>query len=165
MVEERAYRHGEAAHFEFVVTATGDPAVDASVLGDAVAAGVLVTSADGDRPGTVQLPAVIRRGPVTVAVATGGASPALSGWLADRIDRSLPPRLATVVALVEEARTALRASGRPTTSVAWGALLDSVVPLVDADRIDEARALLRDAWLDPGTKGDEPGSDGGGSPQ
>ncbi len=159
VLEERAYRPGEAAHYEFVVTATGDPSVDAAVLGDASAAGVLVNSADTDRPGTVQLPAVIRRGTVTVAVATGGASPALAGWLADRIAASLPPRLATVAALVEEARATLRASGRPTGSVAWGDLIDSVVlPLVENDRIDEARVALRDACQHP-----EPGAGGSGS--
>jgi siroheme synthase-like protein len=112
---------------------------------------VLVNSADGDRPGTVQLPAVIRRGRVTVAVATGGASPALAKWLSERIDAALPPGLATVAALVDEARSALRASGRPTDSVDWAGLLDTVVlPLVEADRIEEARTALRHAWEQSG---------------
>ncbi len=145
-LELRPYRDGEAARYDLVVTATGDPAVDASVVADAVAAGVLVNSADGDRPGTVQLPAVLRRGPVTVAVATGGASPALARWLRDRIADSLPTALATVADLVEEARSEVRASGRSTDSVDWSGLLDRVVPLVEDGRIDEARGALRDGW-------------------
>ena len=131
-------------------TATGDPSVDGAVVADARAAGVLVNSADGDRPGTVRLPAVLRRGPVTVAVSTGGASPALARWLRDRIAGSLPPGLETVAELVDEARAERRGSGRPTDSVDWAALLDDVVlPLVEAGRIDEARAALRAGWTGP----------------
>jgi siroheme synthase-like protein len=145
--ELRPYRAGEAGRYHVVVTATGDRSVDGTVVDDAVAAGVLVNSADGGRPGTVQLPAVLKRGPVTVAVATGGASPALARWVRDRIADSLPPELATLAVLVEEARTGVRASGRSTDSVDWAGLLDLVVlPLVDAGRIDEARTALREAW-------------------
>jgi siroheme synthase (precorrin-2 oxidase/ferrochelatase) len=81
---------------------------------------------------------------VTVAVSTGGASPALSRWLRNRIAASLPARLETVAALLDEAREELRATGAATDSVDWAHLLDhTVVPLVDADRIDEARAAIR----------------------
>jgi len=164
-VERRPYRRGEAAGYALVVTATGDPTVDDGVVDDARAADVLVNRADsrpvrpggtgdegaghgGDdrswRDGTVQLPAVLRRGPVSVAVSTGGISPALARWLRDRIATSLPARLETVAALVDEAREERRATGRATDSVDWADLLDhTVVPLVDAGRVDEARAALR----------------------
>ncbi len=156
-LELRPYGDGEAGHYDLAVTATGDPSVDGLVVADATAAGVLVNSADGARPGTIQLPAVLRRGPVTVAVATGGGSPALARWLRDRIADALPPQLATVADLVDEARNQVRASGRSTDSVDWSRLLDRVVlPLVEADRIDEARSALREAWeqslTDPGGK-------------
>jgi siroheme synthase-like protein len=157
--ELRPYRHGEAGRYDLVVTATGDRSVDGAVVDDALAAGVLVNSADSGRPGTVQLPAVLTRGPVTVAVATGGASPALARWLRDRIAASLPPQLATVAALVEEARTEVRTSGRSTDSVDWAHLLDLVVlPLVDAGRIDDARTALGEAWQQaPLPYGEDPG--------
>jgi siroheme synthase-like protein len=146
-VERRRYRSGEAARYDLVVTATGDPSVDRTVVADARTAGVLVNAAQGDHPGTVQLPAVLRRGPVTVAVSTGGASPALARWLRDRIERSLPPGLETVAALLEEARSEVRASGRPTESVDWAAFLDDeILPLVEAGRVDEARVALRAGW-------------------
>ncbi len=144
-LERRPYRFGEAAGYDVVVTATGVPSVDAEVTEDARGGGVLVDSADSDAPGTIRLPAVLRRGPVTVAVSTGGSSPALARWLRDRIAASLPPGIDTVAALVDEARHHLQDSGRPTGSVEWSDLLDRVVPLVDAGRIDEARDLLRAA--------------------
>ena len=143
-VGRRPYRAGESAGFDLVVAATGDPAVDGTVVADARAAGVLVNAADGDHPGTVRFPAVLHRGPVTVAVSTGGASPALARWLRDRIADRLPAGLETVAGLVEEARAEWRASGRPSGSVDWATLLDDrVLPLVEAGRIDEARAALR----------------------
>ena len=146
-VELRPYRHGEAGRFDLVVTATGDPVVDRSVVADARAAGVPVASATGDTPGTLRLPAVLRRGRVTVAVSTGGASPALAVWLRDRIAASLPAGLETVAGLLEEARSEVRASGRATDSVDWATLLEvHVLPLVEAGRVDEARAALRAGW-------------------
>ena len=87
---------------------------------------------------------------MTVAVSTGGTSPALARWLRDRITGSLPPGLETLAALVDEARADRRASGRPTESVAWATLLDRVLPLVEAGRIDEARAALRTGWSGAG---------------
>ena len=143
----RPYRHGEGGGFALVVTATGDLEVDSSVVADALAAGVPVASAGGDIPGTVGLPAVLRRGRVTVAVSTGGTSPALAVWLRDRIDASLPPGLDTLATLLDEARAEARASGRPTDSVDWAALVDDhVLPLVEAGRVDEARTALRAGW-------------------
>jgi len=156
-LERRPYRDGEAAAYDLVVTATGATLVDEAVIDDARSAGVPVNGADGDRPGTVRLPAVLRRGAVTVAVATGGTSPALARWLRDRIARSLPPGLETLAALVEEARSEVRASGQATDSVDWAGLLDGVVlPLVEEERIDEARGALRDAWLQSGLETGRP---------
>jgi siroheme synthase-like protein len=144
IIEGRHYRAGEAAGYDLVVTATGDPTVDRTVVADAVAAGVPVASADRGTPGTIRLPAVHRDGPVTIAISTGGASPALARWLRRRIAASLGPDMTALAMLLDEARRDLQASGRPTDSVDWMAVIDQqVVPLVDDGRIEEARALLR----------------------
>jgi siroheme synthase-like protein len=149
-IERRPYEAGEAARYGLVVTATGRAEIDRLVVADAVAAGVLVNSADRHSPGSVQLPAVHRDGPITVAVSTGGASPALARWIRNRIVASIPAGVATMATLFDEARAAMRHAGRPTGSVDWDSVLDRLVaPLMAEGKVDEARAALFEACLLP----------------
>lgn len=141
-IRRRVYAAGEAAGYALVVTATGDQGVDGAVVADARSAGVMVNSADAHAPGSVQVPAVLRVGAVTVAVSTGGTSPALARWLRDRIAAALPVGTATVAELLAEARARMAEEGRPTGDIDWQAALDQVVPLVGDGRVEEARAAL-----------------------
>ena len=129
-----------------VVCATGDPSVDDAMARAAREAGALVNRADhGERmPGSIDLAAVHRSDSVTVAVSTGGGSPALARWLRDRVAAALGPDIATLAEIVEEARVGLAATGRPTASIDWASALDQIAPLVAEGRIDDARALLAD---------------------
>jgi precorrin-2 dehydrogenase / sirohydrochlorin ferrochelatase len=141
-VERRPYRSPEAADYRLVVTATGLPEVDGPVAADAEAAGVWINSADDLDHCTFTLPAVHRDGPVTVAVSTGGASPALAGWIRSRVAEAIGPEVAVVAGLLDEARAEVKAAGRSTEGLDWPAAIDAVVPLVRAGRTDEAREVL-----------------------
>jgi siroheme synthase-like protein len=144
-VRRRPYRAGEAADYRLVVTATGIAAVDGTVAADATAAAVWVNSADDPGRCTFHLPSVHRDGPVSVAVSTGGASPALAIWLRRRAADALGTGLGDLAGLLDEARRRLQAAGRPTSSVDWPAVLDGPLPqLVRDGRLDEARQLLTD---------------------
>jgi siroheme synthase-like protein len=146
-IERRRYRAGEAAEYRLVVTATGDRAVDQQVFDDAEAAGVWVNSADDPERCTFTLPAVVRRDPVVVAVATGGHSPALATWLRRRLAGELGPEVAVLAGLLGEARARVKAAGRSTEDLDWQALLDGgLLDLLVADGEDAARARI-DAWL------------------
>jgi precorrin-2 dehydrogenase/sirohydrochlorin ferrochelatase len=143
-VETRPYRSPEAADYRLVVTATGHPEVDHAVFADADAAGVWVNSADDVGNCSFLMPAVHRAGTVTVAVSTAGASPTLARWLRTRAAATLDFDVAVVAELLDEARSLVKETGRPTESLDWGKILDSqVVPLVRQGRTDEARAVLR----------------------
>jgi siroheme synthase-like protein len=145
-VERRTYTRGEAAGFRLVMTATGRPDVDGAVHDDAEAAGVWVNSADDRAHSSFILPAVFRDGPVSVAVSTGGVSPALSSWLRDRLAAECGDSAATLAELLGEARARLQREGRRTDSIDWVALLDG--PLLDAVRAgdwDNARAIVATA--------------------
>jgi siroheme synthase-like protein len=145
-VERRAYRIREASAYRLVVTATGLVDVDRRVAADAEAAGVWVNSADDAAHCTFILPSVHRDGPVSVAVSTGGASPAMASWLRRRVGESVGGGLGALAELLEEARRRLMAAGRPTTSVDWASLLEGPLPdLVRDGDIDGATALLSEA--------------------
>ena len=142
VIEVRSYRSPEAADYRLVVTATGIPAVDHAVYVDAEEAGVWVNSADDLENCSFILPAVHRQGPVSVSVSTGGASPALAGWLRDRVAEVVGPEVAVLADLLGEARASVKASGRSTEDLDWRPVLDELVPLVREGRTGEARELL-----------------------
>lgn len=143
-IETRPYRSPEAADYRLVITATGVPEVDHAVFTDADAAGVWVNSADDIENCAFLLPAVYRDGTVTVAVSTGGASPALAGWLRNQVADAIDPDVSVLAALLDEARSMMRSSGRSTESLDWLKIIASrLVPLVHSGEIEEARAMLR----------------------
>ncbi len=144
-IEQRPYRAGEAAEYRLVITSTGIPEVDGAVFADAEAAQVWVNSADDVEHCTFILPAVHRDGVVSIAISTGGASPALASWLRRRMGEALEAGLGTMAAILEEARLALKADGRSTEGAAWPALLDGPFPeLVRQGRFSEARAMVEE---------------------
>jgi len=143
-VERRPYEPGEVAGYRLAVAATDDPAVNRQVFLDGEAAGVWVNSADDPDRCTFTLPAVVRRGPLMLTVATGGHSPAVSSWLRSRLDEEYGPEYETLIALLAEERAAIQAEGRSTEGLAWQKALDSdMLSLIRGGRISEARDRLK----------------------
>ena len=144
-VELRAYRTGDAERFRLVVTATGVPDVDAGVHADAESANVWVNSADDRAHSTFILPAVHRDGAVTVAVSTGGLSPAMSSWLRTRLSVECGDWIGTLAQVLGDARRRMREAGLRVDTVDWAALLDGPLPsLVAAGELDDAVAIVED---------------------
>src|SRR5438067_13923192 len=76
--EPRGYRHGDLAGFDLALAATDAGDVNAALAREGRARGVWVNAADDPANCTFILPALVRRGDLTVAVSTGGTSPALA---------------------------------------------------------------------------------------
>jgi precorrin-2 dehydrogenase / sirohydrochlorin ferrochelatase len=157
-VQLRPYEPGEAGHdFVLVLTATGVAEVDRQVADDARRAGVWVNSADDAANCTFLLPAVHRRGPVTITVSTSGSSPALASWLRGRIAEALGPGIEDLASLLEEGRALVHQRGSSTETVDWTRLLDGPLPeLVATGRIEEARRAIRSEVLDNTDYGHSP---------
>jgi precorrin-2 dehydrogenase / sirohydrochlorin ferrochelatase len=119
-VRARRYAATDLDGHRLVMTATDDPAVNAQVAADARAAGVWVNSADDPEHCTFILPAVARRGPVVVAVGTGGSSPALARHLRDRIaGEVLTPEVEAAADDLSAQRAAIHAEGGSTEAIDW----------------------------------------------
>ena len=142
-LERRPYADGEVAGYRLAITATGTP-VDAQVFAEGEAAGVWVNSADDPAHCSFTLPAVARRGPISVAVSTDGTSPAMASWLRARFEQELGPEYEVLLGILREQREALRSNGTPTEGLAWREALDSgLLDLVRQGRIVEARERLQ----------------------
>lgn len=78
-----AYRASDLDHVWLVVAATSDDGLNRRLSADAGERRIFCNVADVPELCSFILPALHRRGPITVAVSTGGASPALAQWLRD----------------------------------------------------------------------------------
>jgi precorrin-2 dehydrogenase / sirohydrochlorin ferrochelatase len=144
-LERRPYRRGDAAPFRLVVTATGLPEVDAAVFADAETSGVWVNSADDRAHSSFILPAVYRDGAVTMAVSTGGLSPALASWLRDRVATQCGEGVGALAQVLGEARARMLRAGQRRDAVEWVRLLDGPLPaLVRSGDADNAKAIVDD---------------------
>ena len=92
------------------------------VAGEATRRGIWVNSADDPANCTFTLPAVARAGDVTVAVGTGGASPALASHLRGEIEAWLAEIGAGEAATtLRHQRAEMHANGQSTESIDWSA--------------------------------------------
>jgi precorrin-2 dehydrogenase / sirohydrochlorin ferrochelatase len=124
----------------FVVAATDDPAVNAAVVAAAEATGTWVNDAGSPSGGPAALPAVARRGPVTVAVATGGVHPGAARWLRDLAADAIGPEHLTALDLVAEVRASSPTDRRPD----WRAAVESgMLDLIREGREAEAKERLQ----------------------
>jgi glutamyl-tRNA reductase len=142
-IERRPYEATDIAGHRLVFAATSDPAVNRSVHDDAEAAGVWVNSADDPANCTFMLPAVARRGPLSIAVSTSGRSPALATWLRRRYEAELGPEYEILADLLSSERAALRAAGRSTEGLDWQSALDAgMLDLIRAGEVQVARERM-----------------------
>ena len=142
----RPYEQGEVEDYRLAFTCTGVPEVDAQVFADGEASGIWVNSADDVDHCSFILPAVARRGPLSVAVSTEGTSPALASWLRRRFQHELDNGTTELARLLAAARAELRAAKGTTEHPGWQeALDDGLLDAVRAGNSARARRRLRDA--------------------
>lgn len=133
------------AHLEgmiLVIGATDDQEVNALVSAAAQARGLLVNIVDQPELCTFIVPAQVRRGPLTLAVSTGGASPALARRLREELEERFGADYALYLRVLKALRERVltRRRGQPENALLFQQLVAS--PLQSAlKRGDRPRAL------------------------
>lgn len=104
----RKYAPGDVRGFALVYVAVDDPQVSLEVANDARECGVAVNVADVPELCSFISPAVVRRGALTVAVSTGGSSPAMAKRIRTRLNRAFGQEYALALEVHRAARRFLR---------------------------------------------------------
>ncbi len=137
-VQLKQYDDADLDGIQLVIAATDDSTVNAAVATAARARRVLVNSADDPANCTFILPAIARRGRLSVAVSSGGASPALARHVRDRIaDEVLTEPVAAAAEVLAAERAAIHERGASTEGLDWGRRITELLssgPAVDAGR-------------------------------
>ena len=142
--QPREYAAGDAAGFVLVMVATSDDDVNAAAAAECREQGIWINCADDPARCDFILPAVLRRGPVTVAISTGGASPTMARLLREELEALLPEDVGAFTEIVAQIRREFREGGISLDAGRWRQALDGELrSLVAAGRRAEAQVKLR----------------------
>ena len=103
-VERRPYQPGDLRGAFLAIAATDDRAVNAAVAAEARAERVLLTVCDDPDASDITGMATLRRGAMTVAVSTDGASPTLARLVSEALAEFLTPEYAVLLELMATER-------------------------------------------------------------
>jgi len=145
-LRRRGYHDGDLAGAWLAIAAV-NRAVNAAVWAEAERLGVPFNAVDDLEHSSFIAPAIHREGDITVAVSTGGKSPALAVRLRQRIARLVGRAEARLCALLGELRPELAArvpDARARTAL-WYAIVDSdVIDFVRRGDIEGARGRIEE---------------------
>jgi siroheme synthase-like protein len=142
--ERREYQPGDLAGFSLVFVATSDPALSEQIAREGRPRSTWINAADAPAHCDFILPAVLRRGPLTVSVSSDATSPALAGIVRDELADLLGDEYSALAELVAEVRAELRAVRRSPDGATWRRALDGELrTLVAERRYADARQRLR----------------------
>lgn len=133
-------------HPFLVIAATDSPDVNQVVANEARDLSVLVNVADNSAECDFSSMSAIHRPPLTIAISTNGASPALTKWLKGRIEDCIGPEYETLARWLGELRPQLQSqlSSQAQRAQFYDAVLQSdVVTLLSQQHIDAAHARLQ----------------------
>ncbi len=110
-LRRKAYEPGDLAGAFVVIAATNDPQLVQAIWAETQERGQLVNIVDVPEYCSFILPSVLRRGQLTIAVSTEGASPSLAKRIRHSLEEFFPPAYGVYVRLAALARGYLRKNG------------------------------------------------------
>lgn len=124
----RPFQEGDLAGAFLVIAATDDAQVNHAVFAEAEQRQILVNVVDDPQHSNFILPAQVRRGDLSIAISTGGASPALARRLREKLEADIGPEYELLIQLLAELRPKLIESFSPGE-----ARLQAALHLIDSD--------------------------------
>ncbi|HXG35862.1 MAG TPA: bifunctional precorrin-2 dehydrogenase/sirohydrochlorin ferrochelatase [Dehalococcoidia bacterium] len=142
---DRAYSRGDVDGYFLVIIATDQRELNAAIVQECREKGVLTNAVDDPANCDFVMPSVIRRGSLTVAISTGGESPAAARRIREELETFLTDDYAALLDLASEVRQELRARNLAVKPEAWNKALDADLrSLLAVGQREEAKRRLTD---------------------
>ncbi|ASS74910.1 hypothetical protein CIG75_07895 [Tumebacillus algifaecis] len=107
--EARPFQAGDTAPFFLIIAATASREVNAQVFAEGETHGRLVNVVNDPKLGNFTVPALLRRGSLTVGISTSGAAPVVAKKLREDLEAYWGPGIELFVEWVSEARRRIAA--------------------------------------------------------
>ena len=134
-----------SASFAFVIAATNDESLNEQIAKDANDNKILVNVVDKPKICDFIFPSILERGPITVAVSTGGASPVLARMLRTKLETMIPGAYGRLAKIVSENRIPVRKKlvNSKSNGIFWEQMLNGkFLELVLSGQDEEAIKFL-----------------------
>lgn len=120
---DREYQPGDLAGYQMAFVATDDRAVNAAVASEGRERGVWVNAVDDPSNCDFIMPAIVRRGPLTLAVSTSGLSPAMARKIREDLTEYFSDDYIALLELASEVRRELQRRRVTVDGEAWNRAL------------------------------------------
>ena len=143
---QRDYKPGDLTGAAIVIAATDKQEINRRVAEEAKRVGALVNVVDNPEPSSFILPSYFRKGGLTLAVSTGGKSPALARKIRTELQKNFGKEYATLLLLIGEVRSSLMRRGIRINAGRWQKALDlePLLRLLRVGKPKKAKQILLD---------------------
>ena len=145
---QREYRTGDLEGAFIAIAATNRRDVNQLIFEDAERQGILLNVVDDPPRCSFIAPSIVERGPVTLAISTGGVSPALARKLRESLSQSQELQWADMAGVMAKARKQVREMGVSVDPQHWQCCLtNDLLGLAQSGREAEALESLMSRLL------------------
>ena len=149
--QARKYRTGDLEQMFLAIAATQKRTVNQEISREAELLRVLLNVVDDPARCSFIAPSIVQRGAVTLAISTGGASPALARKFRETLSRDPVLEWADLAPVLAQVRSRVKKSGVKVDHQRWQcSLTPELLELAQSGREDQASAKLLSALLDGG---------------
>ena len=150
--QAREYQPGDLQGVFLGIAATNVRQVNREISREAEQLGVILNVVDDPPLCTFIAPSIVRRGPVTLAISTGGASPALARKLREELSADPVLEWADLAEVLSRARMAVKKRCAVVDPDRWQcSITEEALRLAQAGREAEGQDLLISSLLDAAT--------------
>jgi len=157
----RGFEESDLDNVDLIIAATNDQKLNASISSLARSKHIPVNVVDSPDLCSFIMPSIVDRGPVQIAVSTGGASPVLARLLRSHLESTIPAAYGELAKLADSCRNMVKQAFPKVEERRkfWESVLEGkVAEYVFSGRADDARnllnKLLKNSSADPDYKGE-----------